>query len=256
MAGAQQTRKTAVGALALHAAAVLLVFFGMRAMELRMVAPMREESEILFTVPASLLPLSASAAGGGGGHAGPAPVSRGAVPKAAPEQIMPVVQRPMIEPKLAVEPTVQVQRDLKMAQTTLPQFGVANSPLVGTSLGNGRGTGIGSGDGAGIGSGSGGNVGSGLHRIGGGVTAPEVLFAPAPEFSEEARRAKVSGNVLVYLQVDEQGCPTHIRVLQGIGMGLDEKAIEAVRQYRFTPAKENGRPVAVEMNVEVTFNIL
>jgi protein TonB len=94
-----------------------------------------------------------------------------------------------------------------------------------------------------------------LKRVGGGVSAPEVLFAPEPEFSEEARRSKVSGNVLVYLQVDEQGRPMHVRVLRGLGMGLDEKALEAVRQYRFRPAMENGKPVAVEMNVDVTFNI-
>ncbi len=82
-----------------------------------------------------------------------------------------------------------------------------------------------------------------------------VLFAPEPEFSEEARKEKVSGNVLVYLQVDRQGRPAHVRVLRGLGMGLDEKAIEAVRQYRFKPAMENGRPVAVEMEVDVNFQI-
>jgi protein TonB len=87
------------------------------------------------------------------------------------------------------------------------------------------------------------------------VSAPEVLYHPEPEFSEEARKSKVSGNVLVYLQVDELGRPTHVRVLRGLGMGLDEKAIEAVRQYKFRPAMEDGHPVAVEMNVEVNFQI-
>jgi protein TonB len=82
-----------------------------------------------------------------------------------------------------------------------------------------------------------------------------VLFAPEPEFSEEARKAKVSGNVLVYLQVDAVGRPTHVRVLRGIGLGLDEKALAAVRAYKFKPAMENGHPVAVEMNVEVNFQI-
>jgi protein TonB len=98
-------------------------------------------------------------------------------------------------------------------------------------------------------------MGGGLRRIGGGVSAPVVLFAPEPEFSEEARKAKVAGNVLVYLQVDATGHPTHVRVLKGIGLGLDEKAVEAVRQYKFKPAMENGKPVAVEMNVEVNFQI-
>jgi protein TonB len=98
-------------------------------------------------------------------------------------------------------------------------------------------------------------MGGGLRKIGGGVSAPVVLFAPEPEFSEEARKAKVAGNVLVYLQVDTSGHPTHVHVLRGIGLGLDEKAVEAVRQYKFKPAMENGHPVPVEMNVEVNFQI-
>jgi protein TonB len=255
LAGGEQTRKTAVGALALHAAVLLLVFFEMRAMQVRMAAPLRMESEVVLSAPPPVLPPSATAAGGGGGHAGPAPVTRGTPPRAAAVQMMPVEQPPVVEPKLAIEPTVVMQPKMQMAPSALPQFGVANSPLVGTSLGNGHGTGIGAGYGAGVGPGSDGNLGGGLKRVGGGVSAPEVLFAPEPEFSEEARRSKVSGNVLVYLQVDEQGRPMHVRVLRGLGMGLDEKALEAVRQYRFRPAMENGKPVAVEMNVDVTFNI-
>ena len=91
--------------------------------------------------------------------------------------------------------------------------------------------------------------------IGGGVSAPVPIFTPEPEFSEEARKAKVSGNVLVYLQVDTLGRPMHVRVLNGIGMGLDERAVAAVRQYRFKPARENGVAVPVEMQVEVNFQI-
>jgi protein TonB len=87
------------------------------------------------------------------------------------------------------------------------------------------------------------------------VSAPVLLFKVDPEFSEEARRAKTAGNVLVNLWVDEKGNPTHVRVLRGIGVGLDEKAVEAVKLYKFKPAMENGRPVTVEMNVDVTFHI-
>ena len=77
-----------------------------------------------------------------------------------------------------------------------------------------------------------------------------ALYTPEPEFSEEARKAKVAGNVLVYLQVDTNGRPVNVRVIRGIGLGLDEKALEAVKQYKFKPAMENGKPVRVEMNVE------
>jgi protein TonB len=200
------------------------------------------------------IPPKAVVMGGGGGQKGPAPVTRGNPPKFSPQQLNP--------PKIAVDDaklhppvTVNVQPDIKMAQNNLPNFGMPNASNVGVSMGNGNGTGIGSGNGNGIGPGSGGNTGGGLRKIGGGVSEPVVLYAPDPEFSEEARKAKVAGTVLVYLQVDTNGRPMHVHVLRGIGLGLDEKAVEAVRQYKFKPAMENGHPVPVEMNVEVTFTI-
>ena len=182
-------------------------------------------------------------------------MSKGNPPKFAAEQLNPPKAPPLDQPKISVPVTVDVDPNLRMAKTDLTSLGTPNAPLVSTSLGNGSGTGIGSGVGGGIGMGSGGNMGGALRRIGGGVSAPIVLFAPEPEFSEEARKAKAAGNVLVYLQVDAQGRPTHVRVLRGIGLGLDERAVEAVRQYKFKPALENGRPVPVEMNVEVNFQI-
>ena len=200
-------------------------------------------------------PPKAQTMGGGGGQKGPEPVSKGNPPKFAPDQINPPKAPPLEEPKIHPPVTVDVDPTVKMAKVDLPNIGMPNSPLVGTSLGNGTGTGIGSGTGSGIGPGSGGNMGGGVRHIGGGVSPPVVLFAPEPEFSEEARKAKVAGNVLVYLQVDASGHPTHVRVLKGIGLGLDEKAMEAVRQYKFKPAMENGHPVVVEMNVEVNFQI-
>jgi protein TonB len=190
--------------------------------------------------------------GGGGGQKGPAPVSKGSIPPPSPVQLNP--------PKAKVEdakltPPVTVNLDMKMADNHMPNFGMPNSPNVGASMGNGNGSGIGSGNGNGVGPGSGGGMGGGVHRIGGGVSPPVVLYSPEPEFSEEARKAKVAGNVLVYLQVDTNGNPRNVRVLKGIGLGLDEKAMEAVRHYKFKPAMENGKPVIVEMNVEVNFQI-
>jgi protein TonB len=193
--------------------------------------------------------------GGGGGQKGPTPVTKGTPPPPSPHQIVPPMAPPKIDPKLAVPPTVDIQKDLKMA-SSIPQIGVANSPLVGVaSMGNGSGGGLGSGNGNGIGPGSGGNTGGGPRRIGGGVSAPEVRYKVDPEFSEEARKAKVAGNVLVNLWVDTNGLPTHVHVIRGVGMGLDEKAVEAVKQYRFKPAMENGKPVLVELNIEVNFQI-
>ena len=132
-----------------------------------------------------------------------------------------------------------------MAKVDVPNLGMPNSPLVGTSLGNGRGTGIGSGNGAGIGAGSGGNFGGGLRRIGGGVSAPVALYTPEPEFSEEARKAKVAGNVLVYLQVDTNGRPVNVRVIRGIGLGLDEKAPRSRQAIQIqTPPWKTATPSA------------
>ncbi len=218
-----------------------------------LIAPATMMHIVSLNVPPPPAPPKLHSMAGGGGQKGLAPVSKGNPPKFAAEQLNP--PKVPVEAKLNVPVTVDVDPNLKMAHVDLPNLGLPNSPNVGASMGNGSGTGLGSGNGSGIGPGSGGNMGGGIRRIGGGVSAPVVLFAPEPQFSEEARKAKVSGNVLVYLQVDSTGKPTHVRVLRGIGLGLDEKAKEAVLQYKFKPAMEDGKPVAVEMNVEVNFQI-
>jgi protein TonB len=193
--------------------------------------------------------------GGGGGQQGPTPVTQGHLPKLAQDQIVPPMAPPKIAPKLAVEPTVVVQPNLQMADNKMPDLGAPNSNLKGFSMGNGNGSGIGSGNGNGIGPGSGGNTGGGVMHVGGAVRPPVAIFTPDAEFSEEARKAKFSGNVVVSLWVDENGNPSHIRVARGVGLGLDEKAVEAVRQYKFKPAMLNGKPVKVDLNIEVNFQI-
>ncbi len=239
-------------AVMMHLAAVLLIALLVRS-GVKLTAPVKTAMVELPMAPPPAPP-KANAMGGGGGQKGSTPVTKGTPPKFAEEQIVPPNKPPMIEPKIKIEPTVEVQKDVKMA-SSLPQIGVANSPLVGMSLGNGNGTGVGAGNGAGLGPGSGGNTGGGPKRIGGGVSAPQVIFEVEPEFTDQARKAKVSGNVLVNLWVDEKGNPSHVRVLRGVGMGLDEKAVAAVKQYRFKPAMENGKPVMVELNIEVDFQI-
>ncbi|MBB5315892.1 energy transducer TonB [Tunturibacter empetritectus] len=239
-------------AVVIYGLIILLIAF-LLAKKVQFAAPVRMVQVTDLSVPPQAPP-RAQAMGGGGGQRGPTPVTKGTPPKAADTQIVPPSKPPLVEPKIKIDPTVEMQKDIKMA-TSIPQIGVANSPLVGMSLGNGSGTGLGSGSGSGIGPGSGGNTGGGPKRIGGGVSAPVLIFSVEPEFSEEARKAKVAGNVLVNLWVDTNGNPSHVHVIRGVGMGLDEKAMEAVRQYKFKPAMENGRPVLVELNVEVNFQI-
>jgi TonB family protein len=88
-----------------------------------------------------------------------------------------------------------------------------------------------------------------------GMTQPTLRFAPNPEYSDEARKAGVEGIVVLHLVVDEQGAPRNIRVIRSLGMGLDEKAVEAVKQYRFNPATHDGHPVPVQINIEVNFHL-
>jgi protein TonB len=90
-------------------------------------------------------------------------------------------------------------------------------------------------------------------HVGGSVKAPVLVSSAEPELTEEARRKHLSGNVQVYLWVDEHGNPTHVRVTRGVGLGLDEKAVEAVRKYKFKPATQDGKPVTVELYVDVNF---
>jgi TonB family protein len=94
-----------------------------------------------------------------------------------------------------------------------------------------------------------------LRRVGGDVSPPVLIYSVAPEFAEQAKKAKIAGNVLVNLVVDQKGVPTNVRVVRGIGYGLDEKAVEAVSKYRFKPSMEHGQPVAVEINIEVNFQV-
>jgi TonB family protein len=94
-----------------------------------------------------------------------------------------------------------------------------------------------------------------VAKIGGGVTPPRPKSTPEPHFTKLAREAIVSGSVLVYLQVEADGKPSHLRIVRPLGLGLDENAIEAVSRWKFEPAKEGGVPVRVEMNVDVNFQI-
>lgn len=254
MAVKRSPTSTAI-AVGLHIVVIALIAW-LVAKGVKMSAPQvtRVVTPIDLPITPPKAPAKATMMGGGGGQRGPTPVTKGTPPKFAEHQIVPPKAPPIQEPKIAIQPTVEVQKDVKMA-SSIPQVGVPNSPLVGMSMGNGSGTGLGSGNGSGIGPGSGGNTGGGIRRIGGGVSAPQLIFQVEPEFSEEARKAKVAGNVLVTLVVDTNGKPQRVRVLRGIGMGLDEKAIEAVRQYRFKPAMAGGTPVMVEVNIDVNFQI-
>jgi TonB family protein len=107
-----------------------------------------------------------------------------------------------------------------------------------------------------VGPGEGGGFGGGVFRVGGGVTAPTLLAKVEPEYSEEARKAKHAGTVVLYIEVTVDGKADNIRVQHSLGLGLDEKAIEAVKKWRFSPGKKDGKPVRVAATIEVNFRLL
>jgi len=215
-----------------------------------------------LSVPPAALPVARLAGGGGGGGAHELVEAA----KAAPPTIVKLqTLAPQIirvdQPKLAVEPSMQV----KMPESNnLPTLGIAHSQQIllvslgrggGSGLGQGLGGGIGVGHGSGSGPGTGGGYGGGLMNVGGGVAAPEVIRSVEPEFSEDARRANFQGSVSIRLIVDSQGNPQNVQLVQHLGMGLDEKAIEAVRQYKFKPAMYQGHPVSVQIVIEMNFHL-
>lgn len=247
---------SAAFAIGAHVVIVLLIALFI-ASQMKVMNPAKKNIATIVApqTPPPILPKLQQIGGGGGQH-DLAPVSKGRLPDLAQKQLIAPKAPPPDAPKLTVVPTVVVQKDLKMATNDMPNLGAPSSSLNGVSLGNGAGTGIGSGNGSGIGPGSGGNTGGGVMHIGGGVSKPVVLYQVEPEFSEEARKAKFSGDVMVYLWIGTDGKPSHVRVVRGVGMGLDEKAVEAVRQYRFQPAMKDGKPVQVDLYVNVNFQIL
>jgi TonB family protein len=96
---------------------------------------------------------------------------------------------------------------------------------------------------------------NGVYRVGHGVKAPRPTYMPDPEYSEPARKVGYEGTCILELVVDAEGMPKNIKVTRPIGFGLDDKALAAVRQWRFSPATKDGTPVAVHINVEVSFHL-
>src|SRR5499427_1673438 len=211
------------------------------------------------------LPVSKTKAGGGGGGGDRYKLDapKGALPKLSKDQIVPpaVIVR-NDNPKLVVDPSVVVPPQIKLptgADMGDPLSKVLGPPSNGTGagggIGSGYGGGVGSGTGPGVGPGHGGGYGGGAYRVGGGVSAPRALYAPDPEYSEEARKATYQGTVVLWMVVGADGRAQQVRVQRSLGMGLDEKAIEAVKQWRCEPAKLNGQAVPVQINVEVNFRL-
>ncbi len=162
-----------------------------------------------------------------------------------------------LNPKLAMDPSLLGPPDLKVANLNMANFGDPLAKSVTDSLGNGNGTGIGSGSGGGLGPGEGGGTGGGTFRAGlNGVGSPQCIYCPQPEYSDEARKAKYQGTVLLDVTVTADGRVINPQVLKGPGLGLEEKALAQVKNWKMRPAVgPGGKPVNCRVQIEVTFHL-
>lgn len=253
-----RSRSTLVS-ISIHAALIALLLSASKQIA---VAPAPETRTDTVTLLAPVLPHPSLANAGGGGQHALAPATAGRLPRAAPKPFIAPTVQTNPAPRLVVDPSIEGAPELKLVENALPNLGDPLSAFKNSSggmggpagIGNGKGRGVGNGDGASAGDGDSGN--GTVYRAGNGVTRPVLVHQVSPEFSEEARRAKYSGSVRVYMEIDRDGRPRNIRLDHSLGLGLDEKAIEAVRQWLFKPGTKNGMPVVVSAVVDVSFRLL
>lgn len=201
-------------------------------------------------------------AGGGGGTGELSPATRGKLPRIAPRQFTPpaaVIHN--LDPKLPIEPTLVIDSDQSLSKVNMTNYGDPLANLGPPSNGPGSRGGIGGGSRGGIGDSNApaygdGPGGPGVFSIGGEVSAPILIYKVEPEYSEDARKAKHQGIVVLNAVIDEKGQPRDLHVIRALSLGLDEKAVEAVRKWRFKPAMKGGWPVPVSARIEVSFRLL
>ena len=230
----------------------------------RQVATLVMPADLVAAAPMPKPP--ANRGGGGGGDRSPLPASQGRLPKAALRQFTPpAAVLNNLAPKLAMEPSILAPPDVNLPAVNMTSYGDPLGKLGPPSNGTGSGGGIGSGKGGGVGSGSGGGVGpgedggfgGGIYHVGDhGLVLPVALYKPEPEYSDDARRARLSGEVIVQLVIDENGRVRNMRIVRSLGLGLDEEALKCVSKWRFKPATKDGKPVAILGEATVGFHLL
>jgi periplasmic protein TonB len=207
--------------------------------------------------------------GGGGGARTPRPATRIAEPAKTPEpeavSVPPTVSRPAepvpepdpvpAEPIAAPVAPVAAASESRPGTVDAPVSAVASAGPGTNGASTGRDGGNGPGRGAGLGDGEDGGVGGGPYRPGSGVEPPRLLREVKAAYSEEARRANVTGDVVMDVVVRSDGSVGSARVTRGLGFGLDERAVAAVKQWRFAPARRLGVPVDVAVEVAMEFNL-
>ena len=213
-----------------------------------------------ISVPSRLIFLATPGPGGGGGGGGrrqKAPAPKGVVPASAPAEPRPrplaAEQLPMLVAPIVAAPADLHTRDGLLEQTAAREDSRGSG--LGGGVGSGAGVGIGEGGGNGIGPGTGGGIGGGPYRPGSGINPPRLLREVKADYTEEARRRGLTGEVVLEIVVRSDGTVGDVKLLEGLGSGLNERAIQAVRQWRFSPADRLGIPVDVVVEVGVEFRL-
>jgi len=240
-------------AIVIHALLLLLIGYLLYKVKVKFAPPVKVATVDISTPP--IAPIAAKAMGGGGGNRDITPATHGTPPPPVKVPMVPLMKPLIDKPKIEAPPSL-VMQPMKMPTNPL-NIGDPNGLKVAgpTSYGPGGGGGLGPGNGGGLGPGTGGNTGGGVYSVGGGVSAPTLVYGPEAEFSDEARRAKYQGDVDVVCIVDANGNVQNPHVLRDPGMGLAANALAAIKTYRFKPAMKDGKPVAVKIVVEVGFTI-
>jgi TonB family protein len=180
-------------------------------------------------------------------HPAPAELKR-PVPATLDAEPLPVVVAPLV-----VAPADSRDRIGVLSNATAESE--SRGPGRGGGAGTGSGTGLGEGVGSGVGPGSGGGAGGGPYRPGSGIEPPRVLHEVKADYPEEARRRGLTGDVVLEIVVQRDGSVGDVKVVRGLGAGLSERAVDAVRQWRFAPARRLGTPVDVIVEVAVEFKL-
>ena len=247
----------------LHAAAIALVLLVTGVKTIPPSAP-----HFTLIVPSDIgafRPTVPKKGGGGGGVRDPRPATVGKAPRFALRQFTaPVAVVINFTPVLPMEPTLIGDPHIVLPTLNLAQYGDPNGVHGPPSGGPGSGGGIGDGDGTGIGPRRGPGLGPGEGDTGisgssgpqGATTLPIALSSPEPEYSEEARKVKLKGAVVISIEVDVHRHVQNIKVVKSLGLGLDERAIETVKTWKFRPGTRNGKPVVTPATVEVNFRLL
>jgi periplasmic protein TonB len=180
-----------------------------------------------------------------------------AVPKPEPPPPPPQVKPEPLPPVVAPVATVAANEIDRpgVIDEPAPKESESRGPGAGGGVGSGTGTGLGKGEGSGIGEGSGGGMGGGPYRPGSGVMPPRLLREVKASYTEEARVRNLEGEVVLEIVVRRDGSVSDVKVVRGLPSGLNERAVGAVRQWRFAPATRLGQPVDVIVEVEVEFKL-